>query len=292
MHTPSQKVPDKVTSVWLDMEKLETVKAPPPKSVLIVKKAGDDKITKENKDVVENAIMSNSIAIVDSYKNTSGDLMVVCESDEGRDELSNIVKLSKAEIVLGTPKELKPGITIVGLPRDYTKEEIKNMLVMQNSFIKNFSMSNNIDEHISIHAVKPLKNNPSCFQVFANVSCILREGMRCYKDKVILGLTSCKIYDRYHIKRCNNCHKFGHYARDCPTIDTHICGKCSENHLTNDCQSYARKCINCVRNNIDEVEHATNSYQCPCYMKQQESLKKKLNEVSLNLKWTNVIPNR
>ena len=105
------------------MEKLETVKAPPPKSVLIVKKAGDEK-TKENKDVVENAIMSNSIAIVDSYKNTSGDLMVVCESDEVGDELSNIVKLSKAEIVLGTAKELKPGITIVGLPKEYTKEEI------------------------------------------------------------------------------------------------------------------------------------------------------------------------
>ena len=87
----SQKVPDKVTSVWLDMEKLETVKAP-LKSVLIVKKAGDGEKTKENKDVVENAIMSNSIATVDSYKNTCGDLIVVCESDEGRDELSNIVK--------------------------------------------------------------------------------------------------------------------------------------------------------------------------------------------------------
>ena len=143
------------------MEKLETVKAPPPKSVLIVKKAGDDEKTKENKDVVENAIMSNSNAIVDSYKNIFGDRMVVCESDEGRDELSNIVKLSKAEIALGTPKELKPGITIVALPKkypkEYTKEEIKNMLVMQNSFIKHFSMSNNIDEHISIRAVKPLK---------------------------------------------------------------------------------------------------------------------------------------
>ena len=106
------------------------------------------------------------------------------------------MKLSKAEIVLGTPKELKPGISIVGLPKEYTKEEIENMLMMQTSFIKKFSMSNNIDEHISIHAVKPLKINPSCFQVFANVSCILREGIRCYKNKVILGLTSCKIYDR------------------------------------------------------------------------------------------------
>ena len=286
------KVCEDISNVWLDKEKLEKVKAPAPKPVLVLKKSNDEEKSKENLEIVESAIMTNGISIVESYKNKTGDLMVVCESSETREELKNIVLSSNEEIVLNMPKEMKPGITIVGLPKEYKKEEILNMLVMQNSFIKNFSMSNNLDEHITIYSVKPLKKDPSTYQVFANVSSILREGIRCYRDKVILGLTSCKVYDRYHVKRCNNCQKFGHYAKDCPTKDTHVCGNCSEDHSTNDCKSYERKCINCVRENIDDVKHTTNSFDCPCYIKQQESLKKKQNEASLNLKWTNTIPYR
>ena len=278
-----------ITSVWHNKEKLEKVKASAEKPVLIVKKSDDEMKTKENVAVVENAMIENNISIVDSYKNKTGDLMVVCESNEIMEELKNIVLSINDEIVLDTPKEIKPGITIVGLQKEYKKEEIIDM-VMQNSFIKNFSRSNNLDEHLSIYSVRPLKKDPSSFQAFANVSSILREGIRCHKDKLILGLTSCKVYDRFHVKRCNNCQKFGHYVRDCPTKDAHICGNCTEGHSTYDCDSYVRKCINCVRENIDDVMHPTNSFDCPCFVKQQEFLKKKQQEASLNLKWSNTIP--
>ena len=40
---------------------------------------------------------------------------------------------------------------------------------------------------------------------------------RNYKDKVIVGLQSCKIYDCNLVKRCNNCQGIGHFYKDCPT---------------------------------------------------------------------------
>ena len=87
---------------------------------------------------------------------------------------------------------------------------------MQNGFIRKFGMSNDINDHIKVHSVKSLKNNALCFQVFCDVSRVLREGLRHFKDKVTLGLKSCKVYDRYNVKRCFNCQKFGHYATNCP----------------------------------------------------------------------------
>ena len=87
-----------------------------------------------------------------------------------------------------------------------------------------FSNSNDLKEHIEIFAVRPLKNNAECFQAFANVSKVLREGLHYFGNKVTIGLSTCKIYDRYHIKRCNNCQNFGHYMKDCPTPNVHVCG--------------------------------------------------------------------
>ena len=143
--------------------------------------------------------------------------MVVCESEDSRNQLKDIVTNSNEDIVVNTPREIRHGITIVGLPKEYRKDEIINMLVMQNAEIKKFATSNKIEDHIKIHAVRPLKNNKECFQVFGDVSPVLREGFHHFKNKITLGLSSCKIYDRYNIKRCYNCQKFGHYAKDCPT---------------------------------------------------------------------------
>ena len=73
------------------------------------------------------------------------------------------------------------------------------MLVAQNSHIKKFAVLNNINDHIKIYAIRPLKNNESLFEAFANVSSVLREGFHHNKDKVTLGLTTCKVYDRYTV---------------------------------------------------------------------------------------------
>ena len=93
---------------------------------------------------------------------------------------------------------------------------------------------NNLNDHLQVYSIRPLKNNPVRFQVFANVSKVLRPGFRRYNDNVTLGLTTCRVYDRFHIKRCNICQKHGYYARDYPTTNEHVCGKCSSEHQTKD----------------------------------------------------------
>ena len=274
------------SNIWLNKEELEKIKAPPAKSMLVVKKADNH----ENQSVVESAIMSNNIPVVESYQKKSGDLMIICESENARNELKHLVTTSNGNIVISTPREIRHSITIVGLPKAYEKEEIIKMLAMQNGYIKKLTVNNNIEEHIKIHAIKPLRNNPSLFQVFGDVSSFLRDTFRHFFDKVTLGLSSCKIYDRLNVKRCYNCQTFGHYARDCPTKTVHVCGKCSENHQTKDCESLVEKCVNCVRNNMAQTQHQASSHLCPLLVNEQNLLKKKFNDRNLNSTSNRTIP--
>lgn len=279
----SKRLPSKNLSIWNDKDKLATVKAPPSKSVLIIKKTENIETDNANKENIENTIMTNNIPVSKSFKNRTGDLVLVCESTDSRDELKNLVASANDQIVMNTPSVKRPSVSIVGLPREYKKEEVLKMLVMQNGYIKQFSNINNIEDHIDINTIRPLRNNPDKYQVFATVSNILREGFQHHNNKVTLGLISCRVYDRYNIKRCYNCQNFGHFAKDCSTPDTHTCGKCSAAHKTIDCSSYDSRCINCVRNELDQVDHQTSSFNCPSVIKEQELMRKKTNTNHLNL---------
>ena len=257
-------------SIWNDSEKLSRVKAPPPPAALVVPKIPDQRTHVANQTIIEKTIVENQIPLKETYTNKSGDLVIVCESTEKRDELKNLVQTAKRDINMTSPKVKHQSITIVGMAREYSTEEIKNLILQQNMLIKRFAEANNFDEHFRIHSVKPLKNNPEKFQVFASVSECLREGFRRAKDKLLMGVNTCKIYDRRQTKRCNNCQKFGHFVANCPTPNEASCGKCSESHSSNDCTSTERGCINCRRNNLEYNSHSAFYHKCPMLVKYQE----------------------
>ena len=95
----------------------------------------------------------------------------------------------------------------------------------------------------------------------------------------MVGLATCKIYDQYHIKRCNNCQGYGHYFKNCPTPDVHTCAKCGSDHPTRECQSLIYKCVNCVKAQLpnDECEHSAADQACVSLRKAQDKLKNNLN---------------
>ena len=64
--------------------------------------------------------------------------------------LKTLIGLTNEEIVTNTPSEKRLSITIVGPPKEYSKEEMVQMLLMQNGVITQFANSNDIDVHIQI----------------------------------------------------------------------------------------------------------------------------------------------
>ena len=256
-------------NIWFDKKRLESTKAAPPESMLVLNDS------QEVNDSVERAIIENNIAVTKSFKSVSGDLVVVCNSTESRDQLKTIIESSTENASVKPISKKKPSVTIVGLNKIYSKEEVIKLLVTQNQHIKQFSTVNDLNEHFEIHDVKPTRGNPSVFQVFASVSEVLRDGIRNFDDKVTIGLLKCKVYDRYHIKRCNNCQVLGHYYKECPTPQEPKCAKCSQNHSTDTCTVTENKCINCCKLNKPS-NHSAFDPKCPCIVELIEK-KKSLN---------------
>jgi hypothetical protein len=269
-------------NIWLDKERLATVKAPEPKSVLVISSSSDPGKDQETQELVERVVVENEIPLKESHKNKEGDLVLVCDSKIVRDELKNLVQTADTELEINSPNSKQIPITLVGLTKSYEHEEIIKMLSTQNQFIKMFNIQNDISQHLKIHVVKPCRNKPSVFQVFASVSTVFRDGLKNNKDKVIIGVTMCKVYERKSVNRCNNCQLYGHFAKSCLTPMEPSCGKCGEKHRTDQCTSAdeVRKCINCVRNNNAENDHPVFFHKCPSLVKYQEEQQKKK---SLNL---------
>ena len=99
------------------------------------------------------------------------------------------------------------------------------------------------------------------------------------------GSLTCRIYDQYHVKRCNNCQSFGHYYKNCHTPDVHVCAKCSSNHQTRECQSEEHKCINCVKAGVpnEECNHCADDQRCPTLLNTQKKMKNNINRINLNM---------
>ena len=269
----------KEDSIWFDEVKLANVKAKPTESVLVIRKNEDSTLVKTNKEAIENIVVQGKIPVVKSYNSKEGNLVVLCDSSETRDSLKNQLQSSIENIEVRSPREKRPAISIVGLTRKYESEEIIDLLIKQNHFLGQFARNNDINDHIKIFNVKPLRGNQDIYQAFARVSKVIRQGLRTYKDKVIMGLSTCKIYDQYHVKRCNNCQGFGHFYKDCPSPNDHICAKCGENHSTKDCSTLNLKCTNCVKSGLSpaECEHRADDSNCPSISKQREKIKNNLN---------------
>ena len=268
-----------VSNIWHDTERLASVKAKPTESVLVVNKASDPMLDKANTNLVENLVIESRLPVRNAFKNKSGNLIVVCESEESRDELKEKVSANSNNIEMKTPKENRPSVSIVGLSNKYEKEEVVELLQKQNYFLAQFSESNDINEHIKVYAVKPLRGNQDVFQAFARVSPVIRQGFKTYNDKVTIGLSNCKIYDQYHVKRCNNCQEFGHFYKDCPNAEAPVCAKCGKNHSTKDCTSITFHCVNCAKAEIpdNESQHRSDDPNCPSVRKQQDKIKNTLN---------------
>ena len=112
------------------------------------------------------------------------------------------------------------------------------------------------------------------------VSPDIRKAIKASGHKLFLSEQTCNVVDNFHVKRCNRCQKFGHYANKCNLTTHDVCGYCGENHKSNVCllknsPANTHKCINCTTAGLGtEAEgHSTFSFRCPAYIIQQGKLR-------------------
>ena len=96
----------------------------------------------------------------------------------------------------------------------------------------------------------PIGDEIQEFMVVARVSDSIRKAIKTSSDRIFLDCSSHHVTDRFYVKCCMNCHKFGHYQTD--RSEAPSCGYCwSTDHQSIECpvqkdkDKTKYKCINC-----------------------------------------------
>ena len=261
--------PVKTVSVtpWNDTERLEGMKA----SLLI---KPDEAGNPVNAKTVKKIVMDNGVPVNKVVVTSTGDTFINLPDQKSRDKLFPLLKSDKNDVVL--LKSKLPTISILGVTDELTKGEIKSSLCNQNPFLSKLVVEDK--EELEVIYTRPPPADRNYHQVTVRVSPLIRKYIKDQGDKLFLCSKSCRVEDSFHIKRCNSCQKFGHYASNCKDDTAPVCGYCGEGHRSNDCllkSSHRRThlCCNCRDAELGDHEgHNTFDRKCPAYKIQQKKL--------------------
>ncbi|KAL5255552.1 hypothetical protein ACHWQZ_G010952 [Mnemiopsis leidyi] len=254
---------------WDDSQRTERLR-----SMVLIKNDNNGK-------PINKSILEESCGIVNTMTlKKSNDTAIILNSRSDAETLRQKLSQTSPQHTTSTVASKTPRITVVGLEREYSKEEMKEMLVSQNSGINllvNDPSTSIDDKKVDVVAVLPLKNNQS-FKAIVRVSNLIRSVIAKQSDRVYIGTQrASKVYDSFFVLRCFNCQQFGHHSRDC-TSNHPVCGFCAGSHETRSCdRSSPECCSNCQRNNKtpDEIKHAAfDPSSCPIFKDLQEKVKK------------------
>ena len=232
---------------------------------------------------VEEVVAANSIQVSKTVVKDNGDVYVELPSIENREKLTPLLSeeaFAGNEVV--NVKSKLPSISILNVKHFTTKEEFIEKVKLQNPTIKD--LLENGTEFSIVFAKEPKEDANShrrkFHQVVARVSEDVRQAIKKNNDKIYIDLCAHNVVDRFFVKRCNKCQKFGHYEKDCH--EHACCGYCKGNHLSKDCMDVQEgdsanyKCINCDRGGKESTGHSTHWHKCPTYMELQKKVKKSI----------------
>ena len=239
-------------------------------SAIVIPAMENETLKKSQMKVINRAVMQSKMSIRNSFQKKNGETVILCNSDQTRDALKAEIENVVPNIEVKSPSKCRDTIAVVGFDDDYG-EEIISALVDQNFFMHSFAMRYNLSDHLKYVDTKPLRNDSERFQATFRIPKELRQVLQRHNDRLIIGVISCRIYNRVFIKRCALCQRFGHFFGKCEFKDEPKCAICGEDHETNDCLNKScKKCINCVRANYEDTNHEAFSKQCSVY---REALK-------------------
>ena len=255
------------TTPWDNTQKIEEIK-----SSLLVKPTGGQPIDMKK---VQDAAVNNGIPLDSVVVSSTGDTFVNLPNEASRRKLEPILAHIEPEREVVVLKSKLPSIALLSVTEEHKPEDITRMIKQQNEVIGNLIAAGS---HLSVVYTKKPIEDQKFHQVVLRVSPDIRRAIKLNKNKIHMSANVHRVVDRFHVKRCNKCHDFGHYADKCP--GTQICGYCAAtSHSSKDCPiknnghaSY--KCNNCDKQGLNPSGHSTFWSKCPAYMDQQNKHKR------------------
>ena len=265
-----EKMPEKENqpnpTVWNNKVRVEEMK-----SSLMVKP--DNEGNPVDSKTVKKIVLDNGIPVNNIVVSSTGATFINLPNQNSRDKLGPLLQSDSNDIVM--LKSKLPTISLLGVTDELTKEEIKTGICRQNDGIGKLVEDG---QELTVIYTRPPPVNKSYHQVTIRVSPDIRSAIKSSGDKIHLSSKVCKVRDSFHVKRCNKCQSFGHYAAKCRVDTPDVCGYCGNGHKSSECSikdesSNSHSCCNCAIAGMKSDGHSTFSLKCPTYIIQQDKLK-------------------
>ena len=222
--------------------------------------------------------------------------------EKGRKVLEQHPDVLNKGLNLSDARKMFPKITVTNIPnylvedilskdnldvptrREKLRERLELMFLEKNEHVQN--LVQNHGRTFRIIFVNPGQN-------FITVGIKVSPDIRNFlidANWIHIGNTRCKVTDRFDLKQCFKCQKFGHLSDQCRESNT-VCKYCGASHQTRTCphkhDQEHHRCTNCSHSNIDNFKalchtHHSASDSCPIIMLEKDKLRKKT-EYSKNM---------
>ena len=202
--------------------------------------------------VVKQIAVHHSIQVSGTSVKSNEDVYVYMSNVEHRDKMATLLAEKHSADTIVKLKSKMAAISILNVETFVNKNDFITKVKQQNPEIKEKIESGS--EFTIVFVKEPMPEsshtNRKHYQVVARVNNEIREGIKKNKDKIYVDLTAHRIVDRFYIKRCNKCQKFGYYQDNC-TSDKILCGFCcSDSHCSSSCPIKTQdtsnfSCLNC-----------------------------------------------
>ena len=165
-------------------------------------------------------------------------------------------------------KHKLPRVSILDIDEKFEESDFIDTVKLQNPDIAELIDNGEVFTDIYIKNGGAHSHKSSHMNV--TVSENIRKLIRNRRNRIYLGLRSCRVVDRTQLNRCYKCHDHTHIAKYCE--NTPCCGYCSsKEHVSDDCAMKIDvennkcnfKCINCMRNKYASSGHSVYWPSCP-----------------------------
>ena len=272
------KPPTYKPTVWDDEPGISKVKS----SLLAKPNAQGQNIKPRD---VRKIAADKGIPVSSVIEKNNGDLFVNLPDKASCDEISQIITETHDSTKLVKLTSRLPTVSIMNITakdmkndadEDLDIQEVKTHICKQNKTIEQLVSQG---EQLEIVYCRPPPNGKKYYTVAARVSPTIRTALKKMKMKIYFGTSVHTVVDRFHVRRCNLCQKFGHYANQCTPDTDVVCGFCTGNHKSESCQEKDKdhthhKCSNCQAAGLSSVGHASFWQKCPAYLVAQQKLSK------------------
>ena len=253
------------------------------KSSFIVKRAEDGRNVKPSE--VRKIATDAGIPVDSVIEAASGDMFVNLPDEESRDAISQLIGQSHESNPVVKLAAKLPTISVMGVTNTDMKDQNDQLLsadaIKTDIYKQNESIAVLVDKGSKLEVVytRAPPAGKQFYTVAVRVAPDIRDLLKKTKMKIHLGASVHNVRDRFHVRRCNHCQGLGHYAAKCPQGTPMACGFCTKAHKSDDCPDKKKdhihhKCINCSKNEHNEVGHSAFWNNCPSYVQAQEKMAK------------------